>query len=139
MADIKRSSDDWKMWAAPDDLLPEPTRPCEHWIARTRDAEAEVERKEQQIQGWKQALSDMTAARDAMEAAWEKDNLCGICPYRQAVQQENERLRAALRELHRAITEEEFHRGFEARLQAAIAEARRLAPYVPEPPDPNGF
>lgn len=27
---------------------------------------------------------------------WEKDNLCGICPYRKAVQAENDRLKASI-------------------------------------------
>ena len=31
-------------WAAPDTLLPEPSRPCAHWIERVRKAEAEVKR-----------------------------------------------------------------------------------------------
>lgn len=44
-------SRDWKNWHAPDDVLPEPTRPCEHWIARTRKAEAEVESLRQQLRG----------------------------------------------------------------------------------------
>jgi hypothetical protein len=52
-------------WAAPNDLLPEPTRPCEHWIARTRDAEAEVKRlREAQTQdGYKVAALNAEVER----------------------------------------------------------------------------
>jgi hypothetical protein len=31
-----------------------------------------------------------------LERAWEKNNLCGICPYRQAIQAHNEKLEKAL-------------------------------------------
>lgn len=37
--------------------------------------------------------------RDDLKRRWEQDNLCGICPYRQAVQTENDRLREALDDL----------------------------------------
>ena len=31
--------------------------------------------------------------------AWQRGNLCGICPYRRAIQAENERLRETLQDL----------------------------------------
>ena len=51
----------------------------------------------------------------------------------QRLRSEVDRLRAALLELHRAISEYDATDADEARLEDAIAEAQRLAPYVPEP------
>ena len=48
-------------------------------------------------------------------------------------------LRKALCELHRAISEYDATDADEARLEDAIAEAQRLAPYVPEPVSEEGF
>lgn len=56
-----------------------------------------------------------------------------------AAEDECDELRKALCELHRAVTEDDLSDCDEARLQDAVAEAQRLAPYVPQPPDPEGF
>lgn len=45
-----------------------------------------------------------------------------------------EELRTALRELHRAVTEDDGSDADEARLRDAVQRAQRLAPHVPEPP-----
>jgi len=47
-------------------------------------------------------------------------------------------LEAALRELHRAVTEDDLSDADHARLGDAVAEAQRLAPHVPQPPS-EGF
>lgn len=41
-------------------------------------------------------IEALEAKVEAYDKAWEKDNVCGVCPYRRAVQDENERLRTAL-------------------------------------------
>jgi len=42
-------------------------------------------------------------------------------------------------ELHRAVSEHDGSDADQARLQDALAEARRLAPHQSMPPDPRGF
>ncbi len=75
------------------------------------DLDALIRELRQRSQGWKRHLYwraadalvtlradlDVALAREAaLTEAWVRDNLCGVCPYRRAVQAENDRLRAVL-------------------------------------------
>jgi hypothetical protein len=42
---------------------------------------------------WRARYSTVSHEVEQMRAAWEKDNLCGVCPYRQALQVTLEQLR----------------------------------------------
>lgn len=67
------------------------------------------------------------------------DELQGWKDDARAYRDQTRRYVAALRELHRAVDEHDGSDADVARLEDALVQAREMAPYVPEPPDPEGF
>jgi hypothetical protein len=66
----------------------------------------------------------VSAQSDQSGPTWEKDNLCGVCPYRKAVQAENERLRAQIERNCRFHQESETAMSDEiGRLRGVLSQA----------------
>lgn len=64
---------------------------------KARDEARRDERAmEQEMRAARQQAEAAEEERDDLKARWEKDNLCGICPYRMSIQDEMRRLQRAL-------------------------------------------
>jgi len=69
-----------------------------------RELREEVERQQETFKrNLRLATKDLREEVERLNKAWEKDNLCGVCPYRKATQAENARLREEVERLKREI------------------------------------